>query len=83
MTTEIFKLGKTQTPQEQKREITQIEQRVLTLWQEVPEKSKGELVARLLDKTEMWHQYAVTEAIALSWLKAKFETAGIPFINRS
>lgn len=82
MTTEIFKLGKTETSQEQKCEITQIEQQVLTLWQEVPENAKGELIARLLDNTYMWHQFAVTEGIALSWLKAKFEAVGIPFTNK-
>lgn len=61
--------------------MTQAEQQVLTIWQDVPEMVKGKLIAKLLDRTELWHQFAVTENIALGWLKAKFENAGIPFIQ--
>jgi len=65
------------------KEMTQAEQKVLSLWQEVPEKEKGELIARLLDNTESWHQYAITDGIALSWLKAMFEHAELSFLPKT
>lgn len=65
------------------KEKSQAEQKVLSLWQEVPEEEKGELIARLLDSTESWHQFAVTEGVALSWLKAKFEGAGLSFLPKT
>ena len=63
------------------RELNPTEQQILSIWNLVPETIKGELIAKLLNRTDGWHDFGRSEGMLISWLKAKFEDAGIPFMR--
>ena len=50
---------------------------ILDAWSQVPEDERGELVARLLDLSNSWHEWAISDNFILAWLKTKFGNAGL------
>ncbi len=62
--------------------MTSTEKRLIELWEEIPEENQGEMIARLLDQTQAWHSYAISEPFAMSWLRANFNSAGVELPER-
>lgn len=49
------------------------------IWSRTSEDEKGELIARLLDNTSWWHEWAISDSLAFNWIKTRFEKAGLPW----
>lgn len=60
-------------------EITNESPRVelMEAWSSIPDAERGELIAELLDRSDQWHNWAISESFIVGWLRAKFVNAGI------
>jgi len=50
---------------------------LIEAWSSIPDDERGELIAELLDMSDQWHNWAISDSFILGWLHAKFANAGV------